>query len=180
MEVTYNGLDFITYISRDEIANRIKELATLITDDCRDKNPLFICVLNGAFAFASDLFRAIETNAEITFVKLKSYEGTQSSGKIKQIHGLTVDIKDRTVIVIEDIIDTGFTMKHLIEDLKDKQPSEIKIATLLLKPDALQYKLDVDYIGFNIPNKYIIGYGLDIDEQARNLPDIYVLKEEKV
>lgn len=180
MEVTYNGLDFITYITRDEIASRIKELAAQITNDCRNKNPLFICVLNGAFAFAGDLFRAVETDAEITFVKLKSYEGTQSSGNIKQIHGLTVDIKDRTVIVIEDIIDTGFTMKYLIEDLKKKQPSEIKIASLLLKPDSLQYKLDVDYIGFNIPNKYIIGYGLDIDEQARNLPDIYVLKDENV
>lgn len=179
MEVTYNGLNFVPYINRDQIATRIKELAAKITTDCCDKNPLFICILNGAFAFASDLFRAIEMDAEITFVKLKSYEGTQSSGSIKQIHGLTVDIKDRTIIVVEDIIDTGCTMKYLIEDLKEKQPSEVKIASLLLKPDSLQYKLNVDYIGFNIPNKYIIGYGLDIDEQARNLPDIYVLKEEK-
>lgn len=176
-EVTYNGLTFVPFINRDVIANRVKELAIEITNDHKGKNPLFICVLNGAFAFASDLFRAIETDAEITFIRLKSYDGMGSTGKIKQIQGLTEDIKDRTVIVIEDIIDTGNTMKRLVADLNAMQPAEVKVATLLFKPDSIQCDLDIDYVGFSIPTKFIIGYGLDIDEQARNLPDIYVLKD---
>ncbi len=175
-EVTYNGLSFVPYIDKEKIATRVKELADDITRDCKGKNPLFICVLNGAFAFASDLFRAIEFDAEITFIRLKSYEGTGSTGEVKQLQSLAEDIKGRTVIVVEDIIDTGNTMKRLISDLQEKQPADIKVASLLFKPDSLQCDLKIDYIGFSIPTKFIIGYGLDLDEQARNLPDIYVLK----
>ncbi|MBR5333064.1 MAG: hypoxanthine phosphoribosyltransferase [Muribaculaceae bacterium] len=177
-EVTYNGLTFVPFINREQIAARVNKMAKEIMRDCGDVNPLFVCVLNGAFAFASDLFRAFEYDAEIAFIRLKSYDGTGTTGNVKQIHGLTEDITNRTVVVIEDIVDTGFTMKRLVEDLKAKNPTQVKVASLLYKPESLQCDVNIDYVGFAIPSKFIIGYGLDLDEQARNLPDIYVLKEE--
>lgn len=177
-QVTYNGLDFVPFIDREQIASRVRAMAQEIMRDCGDKKPLFICVLNGAFAFASDLFRAFEADAEIAFVRLKSYDGTGTTGTVKEIHGLNEDIAGRTVIVVEDIVDTGFTMKKMVADLEAKNPAQVKVASLLHKPDSLQCEVKVDYVGFTIPSKFIIGYGLDLDEQARNLPDIYVLKEE--
>ncbi len=177
-QVTYSGLNFVPYIDREQIAARVQELAKEMMRDCGDANPLFLCVLNGAFAFASDLFRAYENDAEIAFIRLKSYDGTGTTGNVKQIHGLTEDISNRTVIVVEDIIDTGFTMKKLVADLEEKNPKQVKVASLLYKPNSLQCDVKIDYVGFSIPSKFIIGYGLDLDEQARNLPDIYVLKED--
>lgn len=177
-EVTYEGLTFEPYITKEQIKERVAALGREIVRDCGDKNPLFVCVLNGAFPFASDLFRAVEDiPAEITFIRLKSYEGTESTGAVKEVIGLKEDIKNRTLIIVEDIIDTGNTMHRLVNQLKEKQPAEVKIATLLFKPDALVHPLKIDYVGFNIPTKFIIGYGLDLNEKARNLNDIYILKE---
>lgn len=178
-QVTYNGLTFVPYIEKEKIAARVAELARDIKRDMGEGTvPLFICVLNGAFPFASDLFRAIDGDAEITFIRLKSYEGMDTSGVVKQVMGLSEDIKGRKVIIVEDIIDTGNTMKRLVADLNKMEPADVKIATLLFKPESLQCDIKPDYVGFPIPSKFIIGYGLDLDGMARNLPDIYVLKEQ--
>ncbi len=176
-QVTYKGLTFEPYIANDRIQTRIKEIAEEITEEYRGKNPLFICVLNGAFPFAADLFRACDIDAEITFIRLKSYEGTSSTGKVREVVGLNEDISGRPVIIIEDIVDTGHTIVNLLDTLRSKSPSEIKIATLLFKPESLKHDINPDYVGFEIPSKFIIGFGLDIDGLARNLSDIWVLSE---
>ncbi len=178
-EVTYEGLCFQPYITNKQIQERIAELGEELKRDCKDKNPLFLCVLNGAFAFASDLFRACEDiDAEISFIRLKSYEGTSSTGKVKEVLGLNENLEGRTVIVVEDIVDTGNTISRLVEDLRKHNPADIKIATLLFKPEALVQDIKPDYVGFSIPSKFIIGFGLDLNGRARNLNDIYVLKED--
>lgn len=176
-KVTYNGLTFVPYIRNEKIQDRIKELGKTITEETHGKRPLFLVVLNGAFPFASDLFRAVETDAEITFVRLKSYEGTATTGNVRQLMGLTEDLKGRDVIVVEDIVDTGNTIARLLDDLRKLEPASLKVATLLFKPESLQCDVKPDYVGFSIPPKFIIGFGLDLDGLARNLPDIYVLKE---
>lgn len=177
-KVSYNGLTFKPYITRDRIQARIKELGAQITSEYKGRCPLFIVVLNGAFPFASDLFREVDTDAEIAFVRLKSYEGTSTTGVVKQVLGLTDKIEGRPVIVVEDIVDTGTTIANLIADLRQKNPADIKVATLLFKPDSLQHGSAPDYVGFEIPAKFIIGFGLDLDGLARNLPDIWVLDDE--
>lgn len=177
---SYQGLNFRPFIECDKIRSRVAELGAQITEDFKGRKPLLVCVLNGAAPFAVDLFRAIDTDAEITFIRLKSYEGTGSTGKVKEIMGLTDDLSGRDVIIIEDIIDTGNTMTKLVADMRALGPASVSIATLLFKPDALQVHVEPRYVGFNIPSKFIIGYGLDIDGMARNLNDIYVLADEAV
>ncbi len=174
-KVTYNGLTFEPYITHNTIQARIAEIADRITDDYQGHCPLFLCVLTGAFPFAADLFRAVGIDAEISFIRLKSYEGTSTTGKVKEVMGLTENLEGRDIIIVEDIIDTGTTIKKLIEDIKAKDPASVRVATLLFKPDSLRHDVKPDYVGFSIEPKFIIGFGLDLDGLARNLRDIYQL-----
>lgn len=140
-------------------------------------NPLFISVLNGSFMFTADLMKHLTMPCEVSFVKLASYEGTSSTGKVKELVGLGDDITGRTVVIVEDIVDTGLTMKQLVETLRARGPKDIKIATLLVKPDKLKVELDINYVAMNIPNDFIVGYGLDYDGLGRNYRDIYTVIE---
>lgn len=169
--------EFGLFIDQQTIEKAIGKLATEISKDIKDKNPLFLCILNGAFMFAGELMKHITEPSEISFVKLSSYSGTQSSGDVKSIIGLNEDIKGRTVIIIEDIVDTGYTMEGLLKTLKSMNVAEAKIATLLFKPASLKVDIKVDYVAMEIPPDFIVGYGLDYDGYGRNYPDIYKIKE---
>lgn len=144
----------------------------------KDKNPLFLAVLNGSFVFAADLMRLITIRCEISFVKLASYQGTMSTGKIKEVIGINEDISGRTVIILEDIVESGLTMKRMIDSLGTRNPESVHICTLLLKPEKLKVNLNIEYAAMEIPNDFIVGYGLDYNQQGRNLRDIYTLVEE--
>lgn len=169
--------EFAVSIPEEKIKARVAEIAAQISHDLEGKRPLFLAVLNGSFVFAADLLRDIDTPCEISFVRMASYEGTSSTGDVKQLIGLKEDIKDRTVVIVEDIIDSGLTMVHLLDLLKEKQPADIKIAALLVKPGNLKVNLDIPYCCFEIPNDFIVGYGLDYDGEGRNLPSIYTVTE---
>lgn len=169
---------FKTSISEAEIKERVKQLAAQISHDMEGKNPLFLGVLNGAFIFAADLMREMTIPCEISFVKLASYQGTISTGKIKEVFGINEDLTGRTVVIVEDIVDTGATMKNMIESLGTRNPASIHICTLFVKPDKLREPLDIEYAAFSIPNDFILGYGLDYDREGRWLREIYTLCEE--
>lgn len=169
---------FKTSIPEAQILERVKAVADRINNDMADKNPLLLAMLNGSFVFAADLMRMINIPCEISFVKMASYEGTSSTGKVKQLLGLNEDIKGRTVIIVEDIVESGLTMKSLLDTLHEQEPAEIHICTLLLKPECLKVPLDIKYVAIEIPNDFILGYGLDYDQQGRNLRDIYTVVEE--
>jgi adenylate kinase len=169
---------FKTSIPEKEIKARIQAVADRINHDLADKNPLFLAVLNGAFVFAADLMRMITIPCEISFVKLASYQGTTSTGKITEVMGINEDLTDRTIVIVEDIVDTGLTMKRMIESLGTRHPASVHICSLLVKPEKLQVDLNIEYAAMEIPNDFIVGYGLDYDQQGRNLPDIYTLVNE--
>lgn len=169
---------FETSISEAEIKARVKELADRLNKDLADKNPLFLAVLNGSFIFAADLLREIAVPCEISFVKLASYQGVTSTGKVREVLGINEDLEGRTIVIVEDIVDTGRTMKRMIESLGTRHPASIHICTLFVKPDKLEEPLDIEYAAFSIPNDFIVGYGLDYDQQGRNLKEIYTLVEE--
>lgn len=175
--MTIKDKTFETFIPEEEILRRVKAVADRINVDMAGKNPLFLAVLNGAFVFAADLLRMITIPCEISFVKLASYEGTTSTGKVKEVIGINENLAGRTVVIVEDIVDTGLTMKQMVETLGTRQPESVHICTLLLKPDKLKVDLDIEYVAMEVPNEFILGYGLDYDQQGRQLRDIYTLVE---
>lgn len=165
-------------IPEAEIKQRVKAVAQQMSKDLKGKNPLFLAVLNGSFIFAADLMREMTIPCEISFVKLASYQGTTTTGKVHEVLGINEDLTDRTVVIVEDIVDTGLTMKRMIESLGTRRPAAIHICSLLVKPDKLQVDLNIEYVAMKIPNDFIVGYGLDYDQQGRQLKDIYTLVSE--
>lgn len=168
---------FIPYLTAADIDAQIKRVGEEINRDFKGRNPLFIAILNGSFMFASDLFKELTIDAEICFIKLASYKGTRSSGHVITSIGLDASLKGRDVIILEDIVDTGKTLNEFLPQLRDQQPASLKIVALLHKPDALKYPVIIDYLGFNVPDKFLLGYGLDYDGLGRNLKEIYQLTE---
>lgn len=174
---TIRDKSFKKFISDEQIQDAISVLAHRIDSEYAGKTPIFLIVLNGAFIFASDLIKKVKIDCEIAFVRLSSYKGTQSTGVINEMLGVDIDLEGRYVIVVEDIVDTGLTLKHFLEKIKVHKPAEVKIAACLLKPDAFKGGYTVDYTCFSIPNDFVVGYGLDYDALGRNSADIYKLAE---
>ena len=170
--------NFKVSIPEAEIKSRVKAVAEQINKDMEGKNPLFLCVLNGSFIFAADLYREITIPSNISFVKLASYQGTISTGKVQEVIGLNEDISGRTVVIVEDIVDTGRTMRQMIESLGTRNPESVHICALFVKPDKLEEPIDVEYVAFSIPDDFIVGYGLDYDQEGRGLKDVYTIVEE--
>ena len=168
---------FQTSITESEIKQRVKELAANLSNDLKGKNPLLLGVLNGSFIFAADLMREMTIPCEISFVKLASYQGITSTGKVHEVLGINENLSGRDIVIVEDIVDTGRTMKQMVESLGTRNPASIHICTLFVKPDKLEEPLDIEYAAFSIPNDFILGYGLDYDQQGRWLKEIYTLVE---
>ncbi len=167
--------EFVPYINPPQIAEQVSRVASEINRDYAGKKPLFIAILNGAFIFAADLFKEITVEAEICFIKLASYKGVKSTGKVITAIGLDVELYQRDVIIVEDIVDTGKTLTQFLPQLEHAHPASLKIASLLHKPDAMIHPIKIDYLGFTIPDKFVIGYGLDYDGLGRNIKEIYQL-----
>lgn len=176
--VTIKDKTFEVSIPEKEILKRVKAVADRLNKDMAGKNPLFLTVLNGSFIFAADLMRMLTIPCEITFVKMASYQGTATTGKVKELVGINADLTGRTVVIVEDIVETGYTMRHVVESLRAQNPESVHICTLLQKPEKLAVPLDVEYVAIEIPNDFIVGYGLDYDQQGRQLRDIYTLVSE--
>jgi hypoxanthine phosphoribosyltransferase len=166
---------FALSIPASDIKKALWEMAEKMNKELKDQNPLMICILNGSFMFSADLMKLIDFPCEISFVKLASYEGMGSTGKVKQLIGLNEEIEGRTVVLLEDIVDTGVTIENLMNQLDSQKPKDVKVATLLFKPEACKKDVKLDYVGLEIPNDFIVGYGLDYDGYGRNLPDIYTV-----
>ena len=175
--VTILDKTFETFIPEATILEKVSAVAERINHDMADKNPIFLAVLNGSFIFMADLMRYVTIPCEVSFVKLASYEGVTSTGKVHEVIGINESLAGRTVVIVEDIVDTGLTMKQMIQSLGTRNPESIHICSLLVKPDKLQVDLDIEYAAMEIPNDFIVGYGLDYNQHGRNLRDIYVLKQ---
>ncbi len=169
---------FSLFIPEDKILKEVKRIAAQINEDYEGQEPVFLAVLNGSFIFAADLLKEVNLPCEISFVKLASYQGVSTTGEIREVIGLNTDLTGRPVIIIEDIVDTGLTMAHMLEELKKQNPASIDICALLLKPGKMQVDLDIKYCCLQIPNDFIVGYGLDYDGYGRNSRDIYSLAKE--
>jgi hypoxanthine phosphoribosyltransferase len=174
-EIRILDKNFREFLTEKVIQERIEELAMQINKELAGKEVVFLGILNGAFLFAADLFRRIDFQAKISFVKLASYQGTSSSGSIKELIGWNEDIKNKTIVVVEDIVDTGNTLERIVDELVIRKAAEIRIAAMLYKPDAYTKDIPLDYIGFEIPNDFVVGFGLDYDGFGRNLPSVYTL-----
>ncbi|MGD9930781.1 MAG: hypoxanthine phosphoribosyltransferase [Mangrovibacterium sp.] len=172
--ITILDKEFELFIPYEKIRSVVEKMSDEMNAKLEGKNPLFLCILNGSFMFAAEIYKRITLlDAEISFVKLASYSGTSTTGDVKELIGLNEHLEGRTVVVLEDIVDTGITIAKVIDQIKSKNPAEVQVATLLLKPDALQNEVQLDYVGLEIPNDFIVGYGLDYDGRGRNLIDIF-------
>lgn len=172
--VSLHEKEFITYLPAERLAAAVQGLAARINEEYTGRHPLFVAVLNGSFMFAADLLKHITVDCEIAFIRVASYAGTQSTGQLKEVLGLHEDLRGRHVIILEDIVDTGHTMQALLAQLTEREPASLEVATLFFKPASLQHELHLRYVGLEIPNDFIVGYGLDYDGLGRNLPDVYV------
>lgn len=172
--IQVDGKDFEIFIENEAISKKTRLIGVQLNVDYENRCPILIGVLNGSFVFMSDLLKEIDIACEIGFIRVASYQGTESSGTIKEAFGLPDDLKDRDVIIIEDIVDTGFTLSYILEKVKAQEPASVQVCSLLLKPSALKAPIpELNYVGFEIPNEFVVGYGLDYNELGRNLKDIY-------
>lgn len=171
--IRLHDCEFSTYIFEEEIIARITMLAEKIDTDYQHKKPLFLAVLNGSFMFAADLLKRVSVPCEIAFIRLSSYQDMNTTGKVKEVLGLTENIEDRHIVILEDIVDTGHTVHGLLQKLAEQKPASVEVATLLMKPECLQHELTVKYVARTIPNDFVVGYGLDYNGLGRNLRDIY-------
>lgn len=169
---------FEVSIPNEEIQQKVKALAEKMNKDYAGKNPVFVCILNGAFVFMADLVRYLDFQPDIVFAKYSSYEGMNTTGKVKEVLGVSVDLEGKDVVLVEDIIDTGITMSHVLPIFQAKGATSVKIATMLMKPEKLKCNIKVDYCAMEIPNDFIVGYGLDYDGLGRNYKDIYTVVED--
>jgi hypoxanthine phosphoribosyltransferase len=177
-EILVGNEKFVKYLSEEQIQSRVKELGEQIANEYAGKLPIFIGILNGSFMFMADLLKNINLSCEMDFFKLSSYGDSKiSSGKVKLLKELNADIRDRNIVIVEDIVDTGLSLKYIEEIMEHYKPASVKVATLLFKPNSLKYNVKIDYIGFEIPDKFVIGYGLDYGQKYRNLRSIYSLHE---
>jgi hypoxanthine phosphoribosyltransferase len=171
--ISLHDKQFSPYLPAPQLAAAIQKLATRINQDYAGRQPLLVAVLNGSFMFTADLMKALTVPCEVTFIRVSSYEGSSSTGEVKEIMGLLEDVAGRDLIIVEDIVDTGHTMRALLDMLATKNPASLAVATLFMKPECLQHELDIRYVGLEIPNDFIVGYGLDYDGLGRNYPDVY-------
>ena len=176
--VTVKDKTFEVSIPEVQVKERVRELAQQMSRDLEGKNPLFLGVLNGAFIFAADLMREMTIPCEISFVKLASYQGTTSTGTIQEVIGINEDLTGRTVVIVEDIVESGLTIKRMMEQIGTRNPASVQVCTLFFKPEKLKEDLTLDYVAFSIPNDFIVGYGLDYDQQGRQLRDVYSICED--